>query len=111
MSLVGWALVASAIVAGTGTAVYMHHGGWKAAPPLQLSASDANGHLTIRWNPEAVSGIDHASLTLNDGGEPNTIMLDGEQLDAGRVQYDRKSAHVDALMQAGDLRAQVSFPQ
>jgi hypothetical protein len=110
MKLAGWALVASAIIAGTGAAFFMHPD-WISTQPLRLTASDANGHLTIRWNPGSVRGIDHASLTFNDGGEPHTIELDSRQLDAGTAGYDRRSAHVDALMQAGSLRAQVSFPQ
>jgi proteasome lid subunit RPN8/RPN11 len=108
--LAGWMLVVSAILAGAGAAFFTHPE-WMFEQRLQLSASDANGHLTIRWNPGAVRGIAHASLTLNDGGEPHTIPLDTRQLAGGETSYERKSPHVDALMQADGLRAQVSYPQ
>jgi hypothetical protein len=103
-------LAASLLVAGTGAAIFTRHD-WMPAPPLRLSAADAGGKLTIRWNRDAIPGIDHATLTLNDGGEPQIIQLDSHKLDAGTVQYVRKSARVDALLQAGDLKAQVSFPE
>jgi hypothetical protein len=110
MGLVRWVLLAFVLVAGMCAAFFTRHD-WMPLPPLRLSASHAGGRLTIRWNRDALPGIDRATLTLNDGGEPHTIVLDSRQLDAGTVKYERKSAHVDALLQAGDLKAQVSYPE
>jgi hypothetical protein len=78
---------------------------------LHLSAADASGHLTIRWNRDGLPEIDHGTLTFNDGGEAHTILLDRKQLDSGSADYVRKSGHVDALLQAGAVTAQVSYPE
>jgi len=110
LSRLNWVLVASVLVAGTGAAFFTRHD-WLPLPHLHLSAADANGHLTIRWNRDGLPGIDHATLTFNDGGEAHTILLDRRQLDSGSAEYERKSGHVDALLQAGGVTAQVSYPE
>jgi hypothetical protein len=110
MVRLSWVLLASAVVAGTGAAFFTRHD-WMPLPPLHLSAADANGHLRFRWNRDAIPDIDHATLTVNDGGTPHTISLDRRQLDAGSVQYDRTSTRVDALLQAGGSTAQASYPE
>jgi hypothetical protein len=110
MRRLNWVLVASVVVAGTGAAFFTRHD-WLPLPPLHLSAADANGHLTIRWNRDGLPEIDHATLTLNDGGEAHTILLDRKQLDSGSAEYERKSGHVDALLQAGGVTAQISYPE
>jgi hypothetical protein len=78
-------------------------------PPLKLDMSDASGHLTIRWNREAVRGIDQGSISLDDGGKLVTIPLDATQLSAGSMGYNRKSERVTALMKAGNARALATF--
>jgi len=110
MSRLNWVLIASVIVAGTGAAFFTRHD-WLPLPPLHLSAADASGHLTIRWNRDGLPEIDHGTLTFNDGGEAHTILLDRKQLDSGSADYVRKSGHVDALLQAGAVTAQVSYPE
>ena len=110
MGRLSWVLAASVLVAGTGAAWFTRHD-WMPRPPLRLSAADANGKLTLRWNRDAIPQINNATLTVNDGGEPHTIVLDSHKLDAGTVEYDRKSGHVDALLEAGGLKAQVSYPE
>ena len=110
MGRLNWVLAASALVAGTGAAFFTRHD-WMPLPPLHLSAADANGHLTLKWNRDGLPDIDHATLTLNDGGQAHTILLDRKQLDSGSTQYERKSAHVDALLRAGDTTAQASYPE
>jgi len=110
MSRLNWVLVASVVVAGVGAAFFTRHD-WLPLPPLHLSAADASGHLTIRWNRDGLPEIDHGTLTLNDGGEAHTILLDRKQLDSGTAEYVRKSGHVDALLQAGAVTAQVSYPE
>jgi hypothetical protein len=109
MGRLSWVLAASVLVAGTGAAWFTRHD-WMPRPPLRLSAADAGGKLTIRWNRDAIPQINSATLTLNDGGEAHTILLDSHRLDAGTVQYERKSNHVDALLQADGLKAQITFP-
>jgi hypothetical protein len=78
-------------------------------PPLVLHSTDAQGALTIQWNPDGVEGIDHASLFIDDGGRLHTIPLDRSQLTSGEFVYARKSSHVTATVTADDAQATTEF--
>jgi hypothetical protein len=106
---VAWVLAAAALVTAAG-AGFVTRNDWMPRPPLRLTASDSGGQLTIRWNADSLPGIDHASLLLDDGGQPQSIQLDGAQLRSGRYQFERKSSHVTATLKAGAAQALTTFP-
>jgi hypothetical protein len=80
---------------------------WMPKPPLTLNSTEFNGTLLIRWNPEALRGIDHASMFVNDGGQPtpSLIPLDRFQLNSGLLSYTPKSQRVTAKLDAGETSA------
>ncbi|MDP9055264.1 MAG: hypothetical protein M3N93_13340 [Acidobacteriota bacterium] len=84
---------------------YFTSNAWLPRPPLAFTSTEEDGSLLIRWNPEALRGIDHASLLLNDGGQavPATIPLDKSQLISGLFIYMPKSLRVTAKMDAGEI--------
>ncbi|MDQ1473015.1 MAG: hypothetical protein QOJ99_4495 [Bryobacterales bacterium] len=82
---------------------------WLPRPALTLAATDQNGHLSIRWNSDAVRGIDSAVLSLNDGGELHSYELNAHLLEAGVMRYDRKSPRVTATLRVGETRALAAF--
>ena len=101
-----WALGAVAALA-VGAAAFMTQDSWIPKPPLTLSSSELNGTLLIRWNPEALRGVDHASMFVNDGGQPapTLIPLDRLQLSSGLLSYSPKSPRVTAKLDAGETTA------
>ncbi len=80
---------------------------WMPKPPLTLNSTEFNGTLLIRWNPDALRGIDHASMFVNDGGQPtpSLIPLDRFQLNSGLLSYTPKSQRVTAKLDAGETSA------
>ena len=72
-------------------------------PPLAVTLTEESGQVTIRWNPQALAGIEEASLALNDGGQLQTIRLDERVLVSGWVRAHRKSDRVIAKLTAGDI--------
>jgi hypothetical protein len=102
----GWILGAIAAIAA-GAAAFATQDAWMPKPPLTLSSTELNGTLLIRWNPEALRGIDHASMFVNDGGQPNPAMipLDRFQLNSGLLSYTPKSQRVTAKLNAGETSA------
>ena len=74
-------------------------------PRLTLTSTESNGSLLIHWNPEALRGIDHAQMFVNDGGQPtpSVIPLDRLQMNSGLLSYTPKSKRVTAKLDAGDI--------
>jgi proteasome lid subunit RPN8/RPN11 len=97
-------ITAAILVLLAGAALYTRDL-WAPKPPLALTSTESNGTLTIHWNPDALRGIDHASLFVNDGGQPapTLIPLDKFQLRAGLLSYPLKSKRVTAKLDAGEI--------
>ncbi len=95
---------AAAVLAVVG-ASYVTRNDWLPKPPLALTSTEENGSLLIRWNPAALRGVDHASLLVNDGGQPTptVVSLDGLQVVSGLYIYMPKSRRVSAKLNAGDI--------
>ena len=72
-------------------------------PPLEVTVVEDSGQVTIRWNPEALQGIEEGSIALNDGGQLQTIPLDQRVLTSGWVRATRKSDRVTAKLTAGEV--------
>ena len=98
-------LAGAATLLVTGTAAFFTQDFWMPKPPLTLTTSELDGSLLIHWNPEALRGIRHASMLVNDGGQatPSVIALDQLQLKNGLLSYTPKSKHVTAKLEAGDI--------
>lgn len=103
-SRLGWILAAIACLA-LGAAAFMTRDIWNPRPPLTLTSTESDGNLAIRWNPEAFRGIDHASLSINDGGALRLFPLDRVQIDQGLYIYARRSDRVTARLSAGEISA------
>jgi len=88
-------------------AAYFTRDSWFPKPPLSLTFSEDSGSLLIHWDPDAVRGVDHASLYVNDGGQPapTVIPLDRLELNQGLFSYARKSKRVTAKLDAGSTSA------
>lgn len=97
-------VVALLVIAAVG---FLTRDFWMPKPPLTLTTTDLNGSVIIHWNPEALRGIDHASMFVNDGGQttPSLIPLDRLQLNSGLLSYTPKSTRVTAKLDAGDITA------
>jgi hypothetical protein len=72
-------------------------------PPLQIRLSVVGDQIDVHWNPEALEGLDEGTVTLNDGGQLQTITLDRRLLESGWVRAPRKSDRVIAKLTAGDV--------
>ena len=72
-------------------------------PPLEVTVAEDSGQVTIRWNPEALRGIEEGSIVLNDGGQLQTIPLDQRVLTSGWVRATRKSDRVTVKLTAGEV--------
>jgi hypothetical protein len=90
-----------------GAAAFYTQDFWMPKPPLTLTTSELNGALLIHWNPEALRGIDHAQMFVNDGGQPtpSVIALEKFELNSGLLSYTPKSKRVTAKLDAGDITA------
>lgn len=88
---------------------------WIPRPELVLTstARDAGpsgrAAIEIRWNPDAIRGIDRASMFINDGGTLKELPLDRGQMAAGRLVYQPQTERVTATLHAGDIRASVLY--
>ena len=101
-----WVAAAAAAIA-IAAGAYETRNVWMPKPALTLTSTELNGTLLIRWNPEALRGIDHASMFVNDGGQPapSAIALDRYQLNSGLLSYTPKSERVTAKLDAGEISA------
>lgn len=68
LAAVGFLIVVAA-------AAYFTRDAWFPKPPLNLTFSEDSGNLLIRWEPDAVRGVDHAALYVNDGGQPAPTVI------------------------------------
>jgi hypothetical protein len=80
-----------------------------ARPSLVLHSTDAGGALLSHWNNEAVNGVDHTEIFIDDGGRVRAVPLDRSQLSAGELRYVRTPSRVTVAMTAGNLQAETSF--
>jgi hypothetical protein len=101
------ALQIAAALLATLALAFLTRNFWMPKPPLTLNSTELNGTLLIRWNPEALRGVDHASMFVNDGGQrtPSLIPLDRYQLNSGLLSYTPKSQRVTAKLDAGEASA------
>lgn len=100
-------LATAAMLLAAGAAAFFTRDSWMPRPPLTLTTSELDGALLIHWNTEALRGIDHAQMFVNDGGQPtpSVIALDRLQLNSGLYSYTPKSKHVTAKLDAGEITA------
>jgi hypothetical protein len=103
-------LSAAGILVLGGTA-FLTQDVWMPKPALTLTSTELDGSLVIHWNPEALRGIDHGSMFVNDGGQavPSVIPLDRFQLKAGLLSYTPKSKRVTAKLDAGESSAVIAW--
>jgi hypothetical protein len=78
-------------------------------PPLVLQSSEVDGTLVLRWNNDAVKGIDHGEIFITDGDRARAVPLNRSQLSLGEWSYVRRSSRVTAAMTAGRQQAETSF--
>jgi hypothetical protein len=100
----GWILSAVAALAA-GAMVFLAQDSWMPKPALTLNSTESNGSLLFHWNADAMRGVDHASLNVNDGGQLQTLTLDRLQLKSGVLSYMPKSQRVSAKLDAGETSA------
>ena len=98
-------LFVMAAVAGVALVSILYAYRWEIIPrpPLVITLTEESGQVTIRWNPQALAGIEEASIAMNDGGQLQTIRLDERVLVSGWVRAQRKSDRVTAKLTAGDI--------
>jgi hypothetical protein len=101
----------AAILLPVAAAAFMTRGFWMPKPPLNLNFTELNGTLLIHWNPDALRGVEHASMFVNDGGQPtpSLIPLDRLQLSSGLLSYTPKSQRVTAKLNAGETSAIIAW--
>jgi len=102
--LSGWMFAGAACVALAALSFFTRNI-WRPASPLSLTLTQSDGKLMIRWNTDALRGMDHASLTINDGGSLQSLSLQRVQLNQGVYIYSPKSQRVTARMSVGDRSA------
>ena len=93
-----------AILLALSAAAWFTQDSWIPRAPLNLTSTEFDGNLVIRWNANAFRGIDHASLFVNDDGELHALPLDRFQLNQGVYRYTHgpKSQRVTAKLAAGE---------
>jgi hypothetical protein len=101
----------AAILLPLAAAAFMTRGLWMPKPPLNLTFTELNGTLLIHWNPDTLRGVEHASMFVNDGGQPtpSLIPLDRSELKAGLLSYTPKSKRVTAKLDAGETSAIIAW--
>ena len=98
-------LLVAVLVAGLALVSILYAYRWDIIPrpPLAVTVTEESGQVTIRWNPQALAGIEEASIALNDGGQLQTIRLDERVLESGWIRAQTKSDRVTAKLTAGDI--------
>jgi hypothetical protein len=104
-----WVFAGTLLCAGGGTAAWVTRNDWIPRPPLQLEATESNGQVTFHWNADAVRGLDGATLLVNDGGALHTFPLSQTRLEAGAMDYQRKSPRVTGTLRIGENRAIATY--
>jgi hypothetical protein len=82
---------------------------WWPRPKLTLTPVGALGFIEFHWDPDAVRGFGHGSLSVSDGGVLRQYPLDADQLNSGVLIYHPTSDRVIATIHAGDLRALTEY--
>lgn len=96
--------VATLFLIAAGYGVYASRPLWVTPPPANLTATDNNGLLTFKWNPESAEFVDAGTLSILDDGRNKTIALTHDELMRGRLQYNRNSARVSASLALDERR-------
>jgi hypothetical protein len=104
-----WLAIAAGLVVALGGTALATRDYWHPRPPLRLDASDRQGHLLLRWNPEGLNGLTSAVMQINDNGDLHSVPLDATQLASGHMEYQRFSPRVTATLHAGETRAIALF--
>jgi hypothetical protein len=93
-----------AIILALSAAAWFTQDSWIPRAPLNLTSTELDGNLVIRWNANAFRGIDHASLNVNDDGELHSLPLDRFMLNQGVYHYTHgpRSLRVTARLAAGE---------
>jgi hypothetical protein len=111
---IGWILLGVLILL-IAAAGWVSRDSWLPRPALVLTSVARNAgpsgtaSIEIRWNPDALRGIDGASMFINDGGTLKELPLDRDQIAAGRMAYQPQTERVTATLHAGDIRASVLY--
>jgi hypothetical protein len=108
--LVSGGAIAAALLAAAGGA-YVTRNSWLPTPPLDLTSSELDGSLLIRWNPDTVKGVDHGTMYINDGSgkQPEPVALDRFQLSSGLLSYTLKTKQVTATLDAGSVHDRTAW--
>lgn len=72
-------------------------------PELILTVTEEGSQVMVRWNPDALAGIDEGSLVINDGGQLQTINLNQSTLTSGWIRSPHKSERVTVKLTAGEV--------
>jgi hypothetical protein len=93
-----------AILLALTAAAWFTQDSWIPRAPLNLTSTELDGNLVVRWNANSFRGIAHASLFINDDGELHSVPLDRFQLNQGIYHYTHgpKSQRVTAKLAAGE---------
>lgn len=93
-----------AIIVALAAAAWVTQDSWIPRAPLNLSSTERDGDLAIRWNADAFRGIDHASLNVNEDGNLHSLLLGRFQLKQGVYHYAHapKAQRVTAKIAAGE---------
>lgn len=90
---------------------YFTRNSWMPKQPLNLTSTELNGSLLIRWNPDAVKGINSGTMYISDGSgnQPQAVELDRFQLGSGLLNYALKTKQVTATLDAGNIHERTAW--
>jgi hypothetical protein len=98
-----WMWLAAAALAAICAGVLVTHLQRPSAPrhaPLGLRVMDANGHLRIAWDRNAIRGgrNERASLDITEGTGKVHVPFDAQLLRDGRIAYARRTGSVEVRL-------------
>jgi proteasome lid subunit RPN8/RPN11 len=107
--IIGGAVAAVILLGGGGA--WFTRDSWMAKPPVNLTSSELNGSLLIRWNSDSVKGVDHGTMYVSDGSgkQPEIVPLDRFQLGSGLLNYKVKTLQVTATLDAGTIHERTAW--
>jgi hypothetical protein len=107
--LIGGAIAAALLAAAGGA--YATRNSWLPKPPLNLTSTELDGSLLIRWNPDTVKGVAHGTMYISDGSgkQPDPVPLDRFQLSSGLLTYALKTKQVTATLDAGSVHDRTAW--
>lgn len=90
-------------------AAFFTRDSWLPRPPLTMTSTVEDGTMMVRWNAEALRGIDHASLNVSDEGKLQTIDMDRFQINSGFYNFTPKGKRVTVKLDAGTISGITSW--